>query len=119
MQTGVSEGVALIAGCLNAEGKAISVQQVQVLVSSFEALVGRAWAALAVLEADFRCSSDPEKVSVEGHMVYRVPLVHGRAAKLIINRRWVPRERYLRVGRRGLSVELWGGVTWTTLIFGH
>ena len=43
------------AGCINAEGKAATSQQVQVLVDEFEKLAGR-WIVLAILEADFSAS---------------------------------------------------------------
>ena len=79
---------------LNAEGKARSDEQLDVLIQTVVARHRQHWLCLAIVEADFLPDPSPSDLIHDGHRVLRRFVEGGRAQKLVINRRY--KHAYLR-----------------------
>jgi hypothetical protein len=91
---------------VNAEGKANTDFQIQVLLESVRKRLGTSWLFIAISEADYRSALDLETAWVGNHYVQRFPIAGGRAAKLIWNVKCEDFSRGIVRAGRSFRVEL-------------
>ena len=70
---------------VNAEGKANTEYQLRVILESVKKRHASSWIFVAISEADFRWSEEFETTWIGNHFVQRIPILGGRAAKIMWN----------------------------------